>query len=1289
VNRREAYYVQRIVLSVCLLCAGAWAATFTPSVVDDFEGGFTNVPDVGDVANGWSAWDWGPRAIYAGLNFSKFDPDVDDEVSGQTIVVGVDLECSTEAVGDDVQVIAVGASGVLPTDVCVSAGLDGVLQTENQPDVWAAQVAGQSGGSAQKITTKVGTRGLVRSFAVTPGQDYIISVKMNVEALGVMNENKGLVAWGYDLSGQMTDPTPFGPDASETGTVQYRDIWNIAGVFGNPEMVQVTRQGWFGSYLRCKATGAAISIWLKIDDQSEDVGDGYSLTVDDVAITSYTPDDVNLIWNGDLELRDPARPGIPAGFLAREEYVDEGWWYNGQVYGDLDSLAEAGRDVFDGEYGVAMGRKTEDSTGTEGGITTIVGDLKDNATYRFRINVQENIVSRPNNVGPQGGVFLQYNTTGEINQYFETDLIGNYPYGLGITQDPDYTHWSYPYQGVGWWTYQTTINTGDFHAGVDDERLMLTFYCYNVKMRTLTNVDCISLTEVAVEEKAAPFIAISNVADGGVVSPAGELTVTWDTDVSSSSIVEYGTTEALGSTTGSVGVDTFSHSVPLSGLNPAADFYYRVRSEETDYLPATSPQHRILVPNASLVNPGFEGSWWSRTEPPAITTGRYSHDSPPAPSGLCETTAAGDDVQVIPVDQGAPNVVCIVAGSDGVLDTTVVGGDDQIVGDTVTTGANGICETDGHNDDDQGIDQGDGQEYAVCITAGPNGVLDTHPAEGNWTTVDTRPEGWEFWGYTHGDFPGFFIDEGGGVTWTLGKKGNGALYGYDATALLNQKANVGSVHGGVSAMGLDTCVTNNGERGGLLQVLQTESGSDYAASVWISGYDDYLSDPYAGHQNVAARLGVDPMGGSDPTAGTVVWTDFYYFGAPDDVQEIPFGQGKPDALNIEPGVLWSDYTLESTPAGDDATLSVLFWGLDLVLDTAPAGDDYVSSQDWWPGTDVIHPGPNGVIDSTPVNDDVVVTVITAGADGISDTTPDLNDLPIIFDVGWGTPDAVCITAGPDGILSSSPGENPAPSDDDQIVGDTVTTGVDGVCGSNASVDLGDEHLPNNDWNRIELIVTAGSGKATMFLEGLSVYGAQTEANDHGIWFDDAEFGLSIESMTWDSAQAGWNLMSLPIDPADPDPAVVFGDLATCGNVIGTNLYRYSKTSGYELYPTQFTAMETGRAYWLRLTSVCNNTVTGTLLSAPQTIALDDGWNMFGMPLSTPVLWSGCQITDGVDTKSIADAGTAGWIQTLIYYYTPAGYKSVKPDGTGDDDSLRPWVGYWFLTYQAGLSLIVQ
>jgi len=64
------------------------------------------------------------------------------------------------------------------------------------------------------------------------------------------------------------------------------------------------------------------------------------------------------------------------------------------------------------------------------------------------------------------------------------------------------------------------------------------------------------------------------------------------------------------------------------------------------------------------------------------------------------------------------------------------------------------------------------------------------------------------------------------------------------------------------------------------------------------------------------------------------------------------------------------------------------------------------------------------------------------------------------------------------------------------------------------------------------------------------------------------------------------------------------------------------------------------------------------------------------------------VTDGVETKSVSQAESAGWVQGLIYFLDGAGYRTVAPGGGGDDTALRPWRGYWMLAELPGLSLIV-
>jgi hypothetical protein len=82
--------------------------------------------------------------------------------------------------------------------------------------------------------------------------------------------------------------------------------------------------------------------------------------------------------------------------------------------------------------------------------------------------------------------------------------------------------------------------------------------------------------------------------------------------------------------------------------------------------------------------------------------GTHPHYVDTGPDGVCETTAnnldpAGDDIQIIPVGSGQPNQTCIAAGANGFRDTAPPGADDVVSGTSITTGPNGICDTTANN----------------------------------------------------------------------------------------------------------------------------------------------------------------------------------------------------------------------------------------------------------------------------------------------------------------------------------------------------------------------------------------------------------------------------------------------------------------------------------------------------------------------------------------------------------------------------------------------------------------
>jgi len=251
---------------------------------------------------------------------------------------------------------------------------------------------------------------------------------------------------------------------------------------------------------------------------------------------------------------------------------------------------------------------------------------------------------------------------------------------------------------------------------------------------------------------------------------------------------------------------------------------------------------------------------------------------------------------------------------------------------------------------------------------------------------------------------------------------------------------------------------------------------------------------------------------------------------------------------------------------------------------------------------------------------------------------------------------------------------------------------------------------NDDpWYWDHLIWTSGSaGKSSIFSK-TKVPWSSAE------WYYAAhtDFALFGES-TPASLNEGWNLISVPVEPVglftaddygeggiipeglpgagntvededgddvpDNEASEVFADLIAAGNYIEGNLYRYTPGTGYEAYPTQFTTIEAGRAYWLRLDYPAACSVVGMHLGTKQEIELTEGWNMIGCKMSAPVLLADVLVSDGSTTLTIDEAVAAGWLQVPFYYYSD-GYKTVSYDGTGQDEYLRPWYGYWVLAFQ--------
>ena len=162
--------------------------------------------------------------------------------------------------------------------------------------------------------------------------------------------------------------------------------------------------------------------------------------------------------------------------------------------------------------------------------------------------------------------------------------------------------------------------------------------------------------------------------------------------------------------------------------------------------------------------------------------------------------------------------------------------------------------------------------------------------------------------------------------------------------------------------------------------------------------------------------------------------------------------------------------------------------------------------------------------------------------------------------------------------------------------------------------------------------------------------------------------------------AGWNLISIPLEPADPDPAIVFAPIA--GQLIQVQHSDVcDATDPWKTYdPTDpasndLTAVSPGMGLWVNVTAATILPLAGTL---PATTDLDlcQGWNHIGFPADQPraptAVFSSIagkwQRLFGHDAFDIKDP---------FEFFDPA-----VPAWANDLELMRPGYGYWLLASEA-------
>jgi len=100
----------------------------------------------------------------------------------------------------------------------------------------------------------------------------------------------------------------------------------------------------------------------------------------------------------------------------------------------------------------------------------------------------------------------------------------------------------------------------------------------------------------------APRPKISNVTAGAVSTSSA--TVTWNTNVGATGMVQYGFTSGYGSNSPKNTSYVKSHSITLSGLQAGATYHYRVISSDSRGRTVTSADHTFSIPSAQTSDSG-------------------------------------------------------------------------------------------------------------------------------------------------------------------------------------------------------------------------------------------------------------------------------------------------------------------------------------------------------------------------------------------------------------------------------------------------------------------------------------------------------------------------------------------------------------------------------------------------------------------------------------------------------------------------------------------------------------
>ncbi|MFO8056709.1 MAG: carboxypeptidase regulatory-like domain-containing protein [bacterium] len=108
--------------------------------------------------------------------------------------------------------------------------------------------------------------------------------------------------------------------------------------------------------------------------------------------------------------------------------------------------------------------------------------------------------------------------------------------------------------------------------------------------------------------------------------------------------------------------------------------------------------------------------------------------------GILDTNALNDDAVLFPVGYGEAYSTIIYPGLDGALDTSVLGDDTTGSTSTINSGPDGVADSLAEGDDFQEIPQGNGKPWTQGIFPGPDHIVDSVPANDDFKVGESGPD---------------------------------------------------------------------------------------------------------------------------------------------------------------------------------------------------------------------------------------------------------------------------------------------------------------------------------------------------------------------------------------------------------------------------------------------------------------------------------------------------------------------------------------------------------------------